>query len=174
MASDSSAEIQRVENCIEQLTNQLAEAKSAVTQWVDANKSLSLSAAQERAKNQGAGRGMLGGLLGAKFRSAMRAGAAASNAAIAKDVANKRTRIAEGKSNAQALVAKTQEELRVAKQQLKELTVGAKSKARTSGEKARSAIDSIDLLRKLKDAHDAGLLTEEEFEQKRKKLVSEL
>lgn len=174
MSSDSSDEIQALEQRIASLTTRLVEAKDAVAQWADANKSLSLSAAQERAKNQGAGRGFLGGLLGSKFRSAMRAGAAASNAAIAKDVAQKRARIADGKRESQELVRQVQEELTVAKQQLKSLTAGAKAKTSTKVTKAKVAHDSLALLQKLKEARDAGLLTQEEFEVKRTKLVADL
>lgn len=174
MSFGSSDEIQALEQRIASLTTRLAEAKDAVAQWTDANKSLSLSAAQERAKNQGAGRGLLGGLLGPKFRSAMRAGAAASNAAIAKDVAQKRARIADGKRESQDLVRRIQEELAVAKQELKSLTAGAKVKASSNVAKAKAAHDSLSLLQKLKEARDAGLLTQEEFEQKRTKLVADL
>lgn len=171
MYSNSSDEIQELEQQIVNLSTCLTEAKDAVAQWTEANKSLSLSAAQERARNQGAGRGVIGGLLGAKFRKAMRAGAAASNAAIAKEVAQKRAHIAERKREAQELVRQIKEELTIAKQQLKSLTAGAKSKNVT---KTKDAHDSLALLQKLKEARDAGLLTQEEFEQKRTKLVADL
>jgi cell division septum initiation protein DivIVA len=85
--------ITQAEQRIRALTVKLAEAKSAIQQWSDANQSLSRSAAEARASNQGSGRGLLGGLLGSKFRGAMRSAAASSNAAIAKDVAAKRARI---------------------------------------------------------------------------------
>lgn len=174
MPSDSTAEIKSLEQRFAHLTSQLAGAKDAVSQWVDANKSLSLNAAQERAKNQGAGRGLFGGLLGSKFRGAMRAGAAASNAAIAKEVANKRTRIADGKGKAQHLVVQIQEELKTTKQQLKALAASSKDKAQVRNTNTKSAHNSLSLLQKLKDARDAGLLTHVEFEEKRKKLVAEI
>lgn len=174
MSSDSSSEIQGIEQRIANLTTQLVEAKGAVAEWTEANKSLSLSAAHERAKNQGAGRGLLGGLLGSKFRSAMRAGAAASNAAIAKQVAEKRARIADGKRESQELVRRVQEELTAAKQELKAITASAKATATTKVAKAKTAHESLTLLQKLKDAKDAGLLTQEEFEEKRKKLVADI
>lgn len=174
MSFDSSDEIQALEQRIAGLTARLAEAKEAVAQWTDANKSLSLGAAQERAKNQGAGRGFLAGLLGPKFRSAMRAGAAASNAAIAKEVAQKRAKIADGKREAQDLVRQIQEELTAAKHELKSLSAGARTKASTKTTKAKAAHDSLSLLQKLKEARDAGLLTQEEFEEKRAKLVADL
>lgn len=174
MSFGSSDEIQALEQRIASLTTRLAEAKDAVAQWTDANKSLSLNAAKERAKNQGAGRGLLGGLLGPKFRSAMRAGATASNAAIAKEVAQKRARIADGKRESQDLSRRIQEELAVAKQELKSLTAGTKAKVSSKVAKTKAAHDSLSLLQKLKEARDAGLLTQEEFEQKRTKLVADL
>lgn len=174
MSSCKSEEIEQMERQIATLTVRLADAKSAVVHWTEANKSLSLSAAEARAKNQGAGRGLLGGLLGSKYRSVVRAGAAASNAAIAKDVAEKRGRIVEGKREAQELVRQIQSELTEAKQQLKALTSGAKARAPTKTATAKAATDSLALLQKLKEARDAGLLTQDEFEEKRKRLVADI
>jgi cell division septum initiation protein DivIVA len=166
--------IGELEQRIAALSARLVEAKDAVQTWVDANASLSRSAASARAENQGAGRGFLGGLLGSKYRSAVRAGAAASNAAIAKDVAAKRARIVEGKRQAQDVVRSIQEALAEAKAELKGLTVGRKARAQTKTVAAKAASTTLDLLQKLKEAHDAGLLTEAEYEEKRRKLVSEL
>src|SRR5688572_10057282 len=101
MVEGQPARIAELERRIEELAERLADAKDAVQTWVDAGASLSRSAASARAENQGAGRGFLGGLLGSKYRSIVRAGAAASNAAIAKDVASRRARIVEGKRQAQ-------------------------------------------------------------------------
>jgi hypothetical protein len=47
-------------------------------------------------------------------------------------------------------------------------------KSQTKVLKAKAANESLDLLQKLKQAKDAGLLTDAEFEDKRKKLVSDL
>lgn len=174
MSPECSDEIQELEQRIESLATRLATAKDAVSQWTDANKSLSLNAAQERANNQGAGSSFLSGLMGAKFRSAMRASATPSNAAIAKEVAKKRAHIAEGKRESQELVRQIQAELIVAKQQIKSLTAGAKAKTSTKLTKTKAAHDSLALLQKLKEARDAGLLTPEEFEEKRTKLVADL
>jgi hypothetical protein len=168
------AERHALEQKVATLTAKLSEAKDNVTQWVDANKSLSLSAAEARAKNQGAGRGFLGGLLGSKFRGAMRAGASASNAAIANEVADKRARIAEGKRQAQEQVRQFQAELAAYKQELKALSADTKTKTQTKVAAAKAATLSLDLLQKLKQARDSGLLTEDEFEQKRRKLISDL
>jgi hypothetical protein len=174
MSLGRSDEAQALEREIATLAARLAEAKVATALWTDANKSLSLSAAQERAKNQGAGRGFLGGLLGSKFRSAMRAGAAASNATIAKQVAEKRARIADGKREAQENTRQIQDELSAAKQQLKSLAASAKASTAQKTNKAKAVNDSLTILKKLKEAKDAGLLTQEEFESKRAKLVGDL
>ena len=170
----NSAKVAALEQRIAMLDRNLTQAKGAVQQWAEANTSLSRSAAEARAENQNSGRGFVAGLLGSKFRSAMRSTAAASNAAIAKDVAAKKTRIAEGKREAQDLVRRVQEELATAKQELKALTSHAKARANTKSSAAKAAGESLDLLTKLKQAHDAGLLTQEEYEQKRRKLVSDL
>lgn len=159
-----------LEQRIQSLTAKLQEAKESVQSWADASAALSQSAAEARAKNQGAGRGFIGGLLGSKYRSVVRAGAAASNAAIAKDVAEKRGRIADGKRAAQDSVRAIQQALSEAKAELKDLTTAKKVK--TSAVKSAGA--SLDLLQKLKQARDDGLLTAEEYEQKRKRLVSDL
>lgn len=166
--------IKLVEQRIATLTTQLAETKAIIQRWGEASASLSLSAAEARAKNQGAGRGLLGAFLGSKFRGAMRAGAAASNASIAKDVAEKRAQIAEGKREAQEAARQIQAALSEAKQELKTLTSKMKLTATGRTKAAKAAVDSLALLQKLKEARDAGLLTEQEFEEKRKKLVSGL
>ncbi len=174
MAADDLEKLLELEQRIAKLTEQLATAKEAVQQWSEANKSLTLSAAQERAKNQGTGRGFLGDFLGPKFRSAMRASAAASNAALAKDVAEKRVHIANGKQEAQEIVRQIQEELSNSKQQQKLLTSTTKAKTTARVAKAKAAYESLDLLHKLNEAKQAGLLTQEEFEEKRKKLIDDL
>lgn len=71
---------------------------------MDAGKNLSHQAATERASNQGAGRGFLGGLLGTEYRSAVTAAAVASNAAISRQVASRRMEIANRKSSAKDAV----------------------------------------------------------------------
>ncbi|MEF8746667.1 MAG: SHOCT domain-containing protein [Candidatus Accumulibacter propinquus] len=168
-----SREIAAAERVVEELTQQLERAKQVVQQWVDANASLSLSASQARAENQSKGRGLLGAILGAKYRAAVRSDAASSNAAIAKDVAAKRINIADGKREAQQLVKQLQAELTAARQALKALERQQKS----STEKVASvnpANQSLTLLKKLKQAYDSGILTQQEYEEKRRKLVSNI
>ena len=164
--------IAELESRIELLETNLAQAKCVVQQWMARPIHQPGSAAEERAKNQGADRGFFSALLGSKFRSAMRAGAVASNAAIAKDVAEKRRRISEEKREAQELVRRIQSELAETKRALKAL--GSSAKHRATKEMKKSAADSIDLLHKLKEARNAGLLTEQEYEEKRTRLVSDL
>ena len=173
MESISLEKIAGLEARILHLNSELERAKQTVERWTVANSNLSLSAAGERAKNQGAGSGFAGGLLGSKYRAAIRAGAAASNAAIAKDVAQKRLTIANGKREAQDLVKSIQSELALAKQELKQLNSFNKSKNRSVAA-TKIASTSIDLLHKLKEAHQAGLLTDLEYEEKRKKLIDNL
>jgi multidrug resistance efflux pump len=170
----SSAKLASLEQRVAGLTARLSDAKAVVQQWADANTSLSRSAAEARAENQSSGRGFIAGLLGSKYRGAMRSAAASSNASIAKNVADKRTQIAEGKREAQELVRRIQDELTNAKLELKATTSNTKAKSQTKAAAAKAAHSSLDLLQKLRAARDSGLLTEDEYEQKRAKLVSEL
>lgn len=167
-------QIAAIEKQISELAQQLAEARDVVKQWTDANANLSLNAAEARAKNQGMGRGFISGLLGSKFRSAMRTAATTSNAAIAKQVAEKRAKVVAGKREAQELVKQLQDQLKLAKQELKELAASNRQRWRVKSVTARASHDSLAVLQKLKEAYDAGLLTDAEYEEKRTKLVSEL
>lgn len=161
--------IDALEQHIALLTKRLAEAKEAVSSWTDANASLSRNAAEARAKNQGAGRGVIGAFLGAKYRNIVRQGAAASNAAISKEVAEKKKKISEGKQAAQNSVRAIQNALSEAKAQLSAL-----KKSQKEPSNKFSADKKLGVLKKLKQALDDGLLTQEEYEEKRKKLVSEI
>jgi hypothetical protein len=155
------------------LSADLEAAKETVRTWTEAGASLSRSAAEERAKNQGAGKGLVSAFMGSKVRAALRAGAAASNAAIAKDVAQKRNKIAEGKRIAQERVRSLQADISAAKGELKSLASSQKnSPGRTS--KPTGANDPIELMYKLKSAYESGLLSQDEYEEKRRKLLSEI
>ena len=170
MTDSAQDQIIAVEQEIDSLGQRLEEAKQKVVEWTEASASLSRSAAEARAKNQSMGRGLGGALFGAKYRAAMRSAAASSNAAIAKEVAKKRARIAEGKSEAQELVRSIKTEIAELKQHLRAL----KSKVKTKISSIKSTSDLVGLLKKLKEAHELGLLTDEEYEQKRKKLVANI
>ena len=174
MSEELQSEIADLEDHIAELTRRLSSAREAVQSWTDAGKNLSLEAAAERAKNQGAGRGFLGGLLGSKYRSAVRSDAAASNARIAKYVASRRAEIANGKSSAQDVVREIQVYLRQAKGELRDLKSALRSSTTGKASRSRAAISALDLLAKLKSAHDSGLLSDSEYEEKRRKLVDEL
>jgi len=104
----------------------------------------------------------------------MRSSAAASNAAIAKQVAEKRTKIAEGKRQPQVVVDRIKAELTATKEHYKSLTTLAKSQNKAKQVTTKAANDSVGLLKKLKEAYDLGLLTEQEYEEKRKKIVADI
>ena len=174
MEGQHESRIEKLEAHLAELTEVLAKAKDSVQSWVDANSNLSHSAAEARAKNQGAGRGFLGGFLGPKFRSAMRAGAAASNAEIAREVREKRAKIAAGKREAQELVRDIQRQIAAVKQELKVAKAESKGTQKAKASAAKAASNTIDLMHKLKEAHAAGILTDDEYESKRQKLLEQL
>lgn len=134
---DKSAEIAKLERKVKYLTERLDVAKAVVQQWTDANTSLSRSAAEARAKNQGMGKGFFSGLLGSKFRGAMRQAAATANASIAQEVAEKKTKIVDGKREAQDLVRTLKEQLIDAKRELKRLIAETKGSVHPKTNKAR-------------------------------------
>lgn len=172
--NETPLEIQSSEREVAQLEALLSEAKNAVQSYVESSGQLSRNAAAERAKNQGAGRGFFGGLLGSKFRGVMRASTAASNASIAANVAQQRTALANGKAEAQEVVRGIQAQLTSAKSRLKSLNAEFQKSARKKTTGRRDASETLDLLKKLKQAHSDGLLTDEEFDAKRKKLAEAL
>lgn len=155
---------------IAKLEAQLLEVKAIIKDWNEALADLSLSAAKQRAQNQGSGRGFLGGFLGPKYRKIVRAGAAASNAAISKNLAERRGHITEKKRQAQDVEKVLKLEIREAKALLRESKQQFKKPEKPLSEAARS----IELLKKLKEAHELGLLTDTEFELKRQSLVSKI
>lgn len=169
--------IHSVQEQIDRLIADIERAKADVQSWVDTSARLSQSATEARAKNQGMGRGLGGALLGAKYRSAMRRAASSSNAAIAKDVAEKKAQIADGKRRAQENVKALQARLADAKARLKELSAERKSREKESAKAAKAtqtSAKSLGLLEKLKEAHELGLLTDQEYEEKRRKLVAQI
>ena len=109
-----------------------------------------------------------------KFRSTMRFAAAASNASIAKQVAEKRAKIADGRREAGELVRRLQSQIFAAKKDRKSLSSQRKAQSKSKGSIAKSASESLDLLQKLKGAYESGLLTEQEYEEKRTKLISQI
>jgi prefoldin subunit 5 len=173
MTIDATGSTETLEAQIERLSAELIDAKAAVQAWANTNTDLSRNAAEMRAKNQSTGRNFMGALLGAKYRHALRMGATASNAAIARDVANKRLQIVAGKREAQELVKRLQQELSEAKQALKKRASGDNHPTGRDSF-AKTSIDSLALIGKLKDAYTAGLLTDSEYEEKRKALLARI
>lgn len=167
-------QIKELEEKIALLTTKLDQAKAEVKEYNELSARLAQNAAEARAKTQGMGRGLGGALLGAKFRAAQRRDAARVNASISKQVADKRGQISDGKRKSQALVQSIQAELKTTKEQYKSLMALDKSQKKTKSSTMSVATDSVGLLKKLKEAHDLGLLTEQEYEEKRKKIVSSI
>lgn len=177
------SQVEVFEEHVTALAERLAQAKSVVQGWADKREDLFTDAAKARAENQNAGRGSIGIVRelfgGAKYRAALRKVATVSNARIAQEVAEKRAQIADGKREAQAVVKELQQQLLAAKSELK--AAKARAKHRTDDQdtvvaQVTASLDqataSLALLQKLKDAKDAGLLSEAEFEEKRRKLLS--
>jgi hypothetical protein len=167
-------ELVALEEKMASLKEKLEQARLAVKHWSDLSARLSQNAAEARAKTQGMGRGIGGIILGSKYRASQRRDAARINASIAKQVAEKRGQIGEEKVKAQALVRQLQAELTTTKEQYRSLTALAKSQNKTKTITAKATIDSVELLKGLKEAYDLGLLTEVEYEEKRKKIVSSI
>ena len=157
-----------------ELVNRIEAAKADVNRWQEAATALSLEAAQKRAENQGAGRGLGGMLFGAKYRAVARRAAAISNAAIAKDVAEKRARIAVGKKAAQERVRSLKTELAALKARAKGAASAQRQIAAKPSSRRQGTSTSLDLLTKLKEAHSLGLLTDEEYETKRAAIAATL
>jgi hypothetical protein len=177
MAATLELRISEVEIQLLQLISQLEGAKKNVQNWVDANSSLSLSAAQARAETQSMGRGLGGALLGAKYRAARRKDAASHNAHIARNVAAKRAEFKQGKQNAQEFVRQIQSQIAVLKGELKDIKAQKKEVAfhkKASSLAFQSSSKFLVLLEKLNEAYQIGLLTQEEYEEKRKKIIEQI
>ena len=161
---------------ISQLNMRLVNAKRDVQQWVDANSSLSLSVQQARAETQSMGRGLGGALFGSQYRASRRREAACKNAGIAREVAAKRAEIKQGKQNAQEVVRQIQAQMSLSKDKLKALRSQQKSSSsnKKSAQTVQSSSRSLSLLEKLSEVHQMGLLTEEEYEEKRKKIIEQI
>ena len=161
---------------ISQLIVRLENSKRDVQEWVDANSSLSLSAQEARAETQSMGRGLGGTLLGPTYRALRRRTAASANANIAREVVAKRARIKEGKQQAQEIVRQIQAQISLLKDELK--TLKSQRKLLFSKKKDTQTVQassrSLMLLEKLNEAYQIGLLTQEEYEEKRKKIVDQI
>lgn len=164
------SDLDALERRVSELTEDLERAQDAVRRCTEANADLSHNAAEARAKNQGAGHGLLGMVLGSGYRGAVRRAAAASNADIARQVAEKRVQIADAKRAAQEEVRALKAELTQAKKDLAAAKGGGARRARGGA----AADDPLDLLARLKAAHESGLLTDAEYAEKRAALLARL
>jgi len=174
MADIDPEQLKALEEKITSLTTKLEQARLEVKKYTDLSSRLAQNAAQARAETQGLGRGLGGLILGSKFRASERAKASRINASISKQVAEKRSQIGNEKRKAQAIVQKIQSELKSTKEQYKSLTALAKSQNKAQAITTKATADSVELLKKLKEAYDLGLITEQEYEEKRQKIVSSI
>jgi HAMP domain-containing protein len=166
---------------LERLSQEIEDARSRVHGWTDANAKLSLNAQEARAKNQARGNTGWSVLLGAKYRAAERRIAATSNAHIAQEVAEKRIAIAENKRGAQEEVRSLQASIAELKKQLKRADAEARrveaprlQAPQISDIDVKTATAILDLMLRLKAAHEAGVLNTQEYEEKRLKLLGRL
>ncbi|PZD73946.1 hypothetical protein C1752_01563 [Acaryochloris thomasi RCC1774] len=165
--------ISATESQISHLTLRLEKAKEEVQEWVEANAALSQSATEARAETQSMGRGLGGAILGSKYRAASRRTAASINAGIARDVASKRAQIKEGKRIAQAIAKDIKSQISQLKADLKCLK-SQKKELSSKKKETKQSVQSLNLLQKLHEVYELGLLTEGEYEEKRQKLVEKI
>jgi hypothetical protein len=168
------ARIAQLQEGIAALTARLSETKVQIAQATQQNTMLARSAAIKRAENQRSSRGLFTDFLPKGMRTAVREVASASNARIANTIARDRTDIATRKIALQDLARQIQAKILTEKQELKSLTTAEKSKANVQAAANKTAMTALDLMQKLKNAQEAGLLTEAEYEEKRKRLLAEL
>ena len=181
------AQIENIELQIKRLTDSLYLVKREVQSWVETNSDLSISAQKARAETQAMGRGLDGLLFGSKYRGAVRQNAATKNAEIAKQVAQKREQIRDGKQIAQNKVRTIQEQIRKLKGSLKSLkeqkkdlkdelknlnteekrnSAKQKQSVRETKNEIKSGNDSMEAAKKLYDLYQMGILTKEEYDVK--------
>ena len=168
-----------IEVDIADVERRLLSIKDELAQWSDAAENLALSAADARARNAAMGRGLGGALLGAKYRAAARRSAASSNAAVARDVADKRRAIAAGKQALREEERDLRWRLRDLKADLRDAKAVERSQGRAFPPKARApaavttggaslaASTLKDQLRRLKAQHETGALDAMAYEQAR-------
>ena len=164
---EDGARLEVAEQLVGDLERQLTQIRDVIRQWTDAGQSLALSAAEAHAKNRGAGLGLGGILFGAKYRAIERRSATRSNARISQEAVNNRSKIAEGKRVAKEIETNIKKQLIDAKASVKAL----QGLARKATSVTRAILSSVSLLKKLKKAHDLGLLTDEEYDAKRRAAI---
>jgi outer membrane murein-binding lipoprotein Lpp len=158
---------------LEQLNLSLEEIQREIQLWLDVNEELSQSALEARANTQSLGRGLGGMILGSKYRASARRHAATINAGIAREVAEKRRAIKEGKKESQEQAKELKAQISAIKAEIKELEKQKRDMASGDQSKKKTG-QNLNLLQKLKEAYDLGLLTVDEYEEKRKKIANEI
>ncbi len=133
MAPDQ--EIARLEAKIADLELRIFGIKEELAKLDDASVILSLDAADRRASNALQGRGLGGALFGAKYRAAARRSAAADNAHLSRQVAERKREIAAAKQGWKAQERATRMEIASLKNDLR----SAKSLARKTQAASRRA-----------------------------------
>lgn len=163
--------VEALKSRIADLEQAIATGKDKLRAIAESNAKISEQAAAKRAENQTAGRGLGGMLFGPKYRAAVRLSAAASNATLAQEVAQKRAQLAESKRETQERIRARQHELKELKSALRIQERSARAASGAGSRRTADAKKSIDLLHKLREAHALGLLTDDEYERKRKELA---
>lgn len=176
---------QRSPNAIEAdivaVERRLYSIKDEIAGWTDASANLGASAAIERAENAEMGRGLGGALFGAKYRAAQRRAAASGNAAIARDVANKRATITRAKQELRMAERELRSALRDLKAELKDSRTFAQDQERLARRAASAPavappppprpVDIKQELQRLKAAYQQGQLDAVAYEKARIELL---
>ncbi len=187
MSSHRSA--REIEADIAAVERRLYSIKDELAEWSDVSTNLSISAADQRARNAEMGRGLGGAFFGAKYRAAARRAAASSNASIAREVATKRASIARAKQDLRMTERELRGALRELKVELKDARHYAQQLARLEQRARRGPsppppesrptlaapprpVDIKQELQRLKNLHQQGQLDAAAYERARIELLS--
>ena len=162
MDAEESAQLDATVRQVADLEMQLAQIRDVLRQWTEAGQNLALTAAEAHAKNRAAGLGWGGILFGSKYRAIERRSATRSNARISQEAVKKRAQVTEGKRAAKEVETAIKNQLAEAKARLRMLQ-GSTKKTVSICAKPHSGVS---LLKSLKEAHDLGLLTDDEYNAK--------
>ena len=105
-----------------------------------AGQDLSTDAAEQRASNAQMGRGLGGALLGAKYRASARRSAASKNAALGRQLAQKRALLNAEKQNVRSSIQSEKRRISELKLQLKQAKLAEKAAEKTRAKMERSAL----------------------------------
>lgn len=179
-------EVSRLEARLAELELRIFAIRDELAALDDAATNLALDAADRRARNALQGRGLGGALLGAKYRAAARRSAAADNARLSRDVAQRKREIAVAKQGWKAEERAIRLEISGQKQALraaKALARKAPSPGRPAPDSQPAGFDSTEpaqmtkeelklRLQKLKALYEQGQLTAIQYEQERIMLLT--